>query len=192
MTTLTQADLFRPGVRNKAVFYDATLILGATIFIALAARLAIYLPFSPVPISGQTLAVLLVGALLGSKRGSIAILAYLAEGISGLPVFAGGLTGPAVLAGPTGGYLLGFVFAAFIVGWLAEKGWDKKVLSTIGAMVIGNLAIYSVGLLWLAQFVGVDTVFAAGLYPFLIGDALKVLMAALLLPISWKWLSGLK
>ncbi len=192
MTTLTQADIFRPDLRNKAAFYDATLILGATIFIALAARLAIYLPFSPVPISGQTLAVLLVGALLGSKRGSLAILAYLAEGISGLPVFAGGLTGPAVLMGPTGGYLLGFVFAAFIVGWLAEKGWDKKVISTIGAMVIGNLAIYSVGLLWLAQFVGASNVFAAGFVPFLIGDTVKILLAAMLLPFSWKWLAGLK
>jgi biotin transport system substrate-specific component len=155
---------------------------------------AIPLPFSPVPVTGQTLAVLLVGALLGSRRGSLAVLAYIAQGLAGLPVFAGGALGMARLLGPTGGYLVGFVAAAFLVGLLAERGWDRRVLTTAAAMMLGNLVIYAIGALWLAPFVGgPEQALATGVLPFIPGDLVKIAAAALLLPAGWKllgWSSG--
>lgn len=187
MTILTQADLWKPALKRNAHLYDAALILAGSVVVALAAQLAVRLPFSPVPVTGQTLAVLLVAALWGSKRGSLAVLAYLLEGLLGLPVFAGGLSGPAVLAGPTGGYLIGFVAAAFCVGRLAEQGWDRRIITTALAMALGNAVIYAAGLAWLAILVGRDHVLALGLYPFLPGDLLKLILAALLLPAGWKW-----
>lgn len=189
MTILIQADVFRPKTAIRAVLYDVALVAGASLFIALMAQLTIYLPFSPVPVTGQTLAVLLIGALLGSSRGSMAVLAYMTEGVAGMPVFAGGLAGPAVLAGPTGGYLAGFVVAAYAVGWLAERGWDRNTLSTVAAMLVGNIAIYLSGLVWLAQFIGGQNALAAGLYPFIPGDIAKLIFAALLLPAGWKLLA---
>lgn len=185
MTILTQADVFQPETRPRAALYNVTLVVGASIFIALMAQLTLYLPFSPVPVTGQTLAVLLVGALLGRKRGALAVLAYLTEGLSGMPVFAGGRAGAAALIGPTGGYLAGFVAAAFIVGWLAERGWDRHVFGAMAAMFIGNAAIYLTGLPWLAHFVGTSNALAAGLYPFIPGDVVKLLFAAMLLPTGW-------
>ena len=144
-----------------------------------------WLPFSPVPITGQTLAVLLAGALLGSRRGAMSMLAYLAQGIVGLPVFAQGASGITYLAGPTGGYLIGFVAAAYITGWLAERGWDRHVGTTALAMLAGNLAIYAVGLSWLSLYVGRQAI-ALGLLPYAAGDVLKLALAALSLPAGWK------
>lgn len=189
MTILTQADVFRPKTHTRAMLYDVALVIGASVFIAIMAQLSVYLPFSPVPVTGQTLAVLLVGALLGSSRGSMAVLAYLAEGVGGMPVFAGGHAGIAVLAGPTGGYLLGFAIAAYAVGRLAERGWDRNIALTAAAMLLGNAFIYLSGLAWLAQFVGTQNALMAGLYPFIIGDIIKIVLAALLLPAGWKLLS---
>ncbi|MBD3274481.1 MAG: biotin transporter BioY, partial [Candidatus Marinimicrobia bacterium] len=113
---MTYADALRPTVKKYALLYDISLVLGGSLFIALLAQLAVHLPFSPVPITGQTLGVLLAGALLGKIRGTMTVLAYLTEGVSGLPVFAGATAGPAVLLGPTGGYLIGFIFAAYLTG----------------------------------------------------------------------------
>ncbi len=166
--------------RQKALF-----ILAGSLLMALFARISVPLPFSPVPITGQTFAVLLVGALLGGRDGAVSVLAYLVEGMSGLPIFANGVGGPAVLFGPTGGYLYGFIVAAFIVGQLCERGWDRRLGTTAAAMVIGDLAIYLCGLPWLARFVGVDNVLALGLLPFIPGDLLKIGLAALALPTSW-------
>ena len=186
---MVYADLLRPSMRRSALLYDAALVLGGSLFIALSAQVAIQLPFSPVPITGQTLAVLLVGALLGSRRGALAVLAYIAEGLAGLPVFAGGAAGLARLFGPTGGYLVGFVAAAFLVGWLAERGWDRRFGTTIAAMTLGNVVIYSVGAVWLAVFVGgLSRAWSLGVLPFLPGDALKIVLAAVLLPGGWKLL----
>lgn len=192
MTVLTQADLWIPALKRNARLYDAALILAGSVAVAIAAQMAVRLPFSPVPVTGQTLAVLLVAALLGSKRGSVAVLAYLLEGLLGLPVFAGGLSGPAILTGPTGGYLIGFVPAAFGVGRLAELGWDRRVVTTALAMALGNALIYGAGLAWLAGFVGRDHVWALGLYPFLPGDLAKLILATLFLPAGWKWLGWVK
>jgi biotin transport system substrate-specific component len=182
------ADVLRPSAKRYTGLYDVALVLGGSLFIALSAQIVIRLPFSPVPITGQTLAVLLVGALLGSRRGALSVVAYLAEGAMGLPVFAGGGTGIVWLLGPTGGYLLGFVPAAFITGWLAERGWDRRVETTLLLMLAGNVAIYAVGLPYLASITGFDRVLHLGFYPFIVGDIAKCLLAAALLPSAWRLL----
>jgi biotin transport system substrate-specific component len=188
MTATTFADLARPTSRSRAAFYDLGLVLAGSALVALAAQLEVRLPFTPVPVTGQTFAVLLVGALLGWKRGAAAMLAYLAEGVSGLPVFAGGAFGAGVLLGPSGGYLLGFVPAAALTGALAERGWDRRFLTTWAAMALGSACLFACGLAWpgLWAVVGRENVFAAGLLPFLPGDIAKQLLAALLLPGAWK------
>lgn len=164
---------------------DLLLVVGGSVLVAALAQLSTILPVSPVPITGQTLGVLLIGALLGSRRGALSMLAYIAEGAAGMPVFANATAGPAVLVGPTGGYLAGFVAAAFVVGWLCERGWDRRLVSAASAMVIGNLVIYLFGISWLQGFVGTENVLAAGVYPFIIGDLLKVASATILLPSGW-------
>jgi biotin transport system substrate-specific component len=178
----------RPVDTARKLAYDTTLVLLGSALIALSARVAIPLPFSPVPITGQTFAVLLVGAALGPWRGAAALLAYLAEGAAGLPVFAGAHTSPAALLGPTGGYLFGFVPAAWICGYLAERGWDRNVWGTVASMILGNVAIFAVALPWLARFVGSGNVLALGFWPFLPGDVVKIALAAAALPLTWKWI----
>jgi biotin transport system substrate-specific component len=165
---------------------EIALVLGGSLLIALSAQLQFVLPFSPVPITGQTFAVLLLGALYGSKRGPATVVTYLALGAVGLPVFAGGAFGIARLVGPTGGYLLGFVAAAFVVGLLSERGWDRKLWTTAVGMIIGNGIIYVAGVLWLSRFVGWPAVLSTGVLPFLAGDALKIALATILLPAGWK------
>ncbi len=188
MTFTTYADILRPSARQKALAYDAALVIGGSLFIALCAQFTIHV--GPVPITGQTLGVLLTGVLLGSRRGGLSVLAYLAQGIAGLPVFApGGPLGLARLLGPTGGYLLGFVAAAYVMGLLAERGWDRKLVTTLLAMLVGNAIIYVFGLPWLALFVGIENALPLGLHPFVIGDVLKAILAAASLPIGWKLLN---
>ncbi len=186
MQAITLVDAVVP---RRTAWQRGLLILGGSLFIALAAQIAVPLPFTPVPITGQTLAVLLVGALLGSRLGSLTVLAYLAEGAMGLPVFAGGAFGLARLVGPTGGYLFGFVLAAFVVGWLCERGWDRRIITAALALIAGNGVIYLVGIPWLAVFVGGERALALGLWPFLPGDALKIALAMWALPGGW-WLLG--
>jgi len=173
--------------RAFAFAYDLGLVLCGSLFIALSAQVALPLPFSPVPVTGQTFAVLAVGAALGRARGVAAVLTYLAEGASGLPVFAGGAAGIAPLLGPTAGYLFGFVPGAWLCGALAERGWDRRVGGTIAAMLIGNAAIFALGLPWLARYVGASNAFALGFWPFLPGDVVKIGLAAAALPLAWKW-----
>jgi biotin transport system substrate-specific component len=171
---------------------DILRVVLGSLLVAVCAQIS--LPLQPVPITGQTLGVLLVGALLGSRRGVASLLVYLAEGLVGLPVFAGGTSawspsvvpGVPVIAGPTAGYLLGFVLAAGLVGWLAERGWDRRVWSAALAMVVGNLVIYACGLAWLARFVPAAGLLGAGLLPFLPGDAVKIALAAAALPGAWQ------
>ncbi len=186
MTAITYADILRPQTRRWAITYDITLMLAATVLLALSSYLAITLPFSPVPITAQTLVVLLIGATLGRYRGAVAILLYLAEGAAGLPVFANGAFGAAYMLGPTGGYLLGFVAGAYIVGYLAEAGMDRHFISTIIAMTIGTAAILLVGNLWLLTLVNGADVLAIGLYPFIPGAIVKIIAAAGILPLAWK------
>ena len=193
------ADVWRPSStgstrlgssRAVALAYDLGVVLLGSLFIALSAQVALPLPFSPVPVTGQTFAVLAVGAALGRARGTASVLAYLGEGAAGLPVFAGGAAGIAPLLGPTGGYLLGFLPGAWLCGALAERGWDRRVGGTIAAMLLGNAAIFAVGLPWLSGFVGASNALALGFWPFLPGDVVKIGLAAAALPLVWKWVGG--
>ena len=161
------------------------LTLGGSLLIGLAAQIRVVLPFSPVPVTGQTFAVLLLGALYGSRRGPVTVATYIMFGILGLPVFAGGAAGMARLLGPTGGYLIGFILAAWVVGLLSERGWDRKASTTAASMIIGNVVIYLVGVTWLSRFVGWEAVLGSGVLPFLAGDALKIALATVLLPTGW-------
>jgi len=179
-------DLGRRENVARRVGLEALLVVGGSLFTALMAQIAIPLPFTPVPITGQTLAVLLVGAVLGARRGALSMLAYLAEGLVGLPVFAGGTAGVGRLLGPTGGYLVGFIGAAYVTGWLAERGWDRRPMTAVLAMLAGNGVLYLFGLPWLARFVGPTHVLSMGLFPFIPGDFLKVFLASVLLPGAWK------
>lgn len=195
--TLVEALVPRRGLSlPAALLRDAALVIGFSALIAVFARISIYLPFTPVPITGQTLAVLLAGAALGSRRGALALLAYIAEGAAGLPVFAGGKAGVLALVGPSGGYIWGFLVAAFVVGLLAERRWDRKVWTMALAMLIGNVVIYLFGLPQLALVVGaakgaalgLNEVLAMGLLPFIPGDIFKLLVAAGVLPSAWRLL----
>ena len=176
---MTLTDTARPSPKHQisTQLRDLALVLGGSLFIALSSQVAVPLPFSPVPVTGQTLAILLIGIILGARRGALSVLLYLIEGVMGLPVFAGGAFGVARLVGPTGGYLWGFVLAAFVVGLLAERGWGRRMYSALVAMLIVNAIISLVGLPWLARFVGIDRVLPLGLYPFIVGDLLKVALA---------------
>lgn len=185
MQNQTYADHFRPQIKREAFLYDMVLVIGASIFIALSAQIAFNVPFSPVPITGQTLAVILTGSILGSRRGSLAVIAYLLEGISGLPVFAQAQFGLIHLLGPTGGYLLGFVPAAFICGLLAEFGWGKTIFSVLGMMTVGTMVIFICGLSWLMIFFGNDNVLVVGFYPYVSGAVIKIVLAAIVFRLGW-------
>lgn len=162
----------------------AALVVFGTLLLAVSAQLKI--PLYPVPITGQTLVVLLIGMTYGPRLGGITLAAYLFEGALGLPVFAGGAAGVAVLMGPTGGYLFGFFLACVAMGYLAERGMGRTVVSTVAAMVIGNCVIYICGALWLSSFIGFGQAIATGVLPFLYGDSLKLVIAAGLMPLAWR------
>jgi len=184
--TLTLADAALP---RADFFRNALLVVGASLVTAVAARIAIPLPWTPVPVTGQTFAVLLTGMVLGSRRGALALALYLAEGAVGLPVFAGGAAGPAALLGPTGGYLLAFPLGAAVTGMLASRGWDRRALTTLAAMLIGSGVIFACGLAWLARFVPAGQLLGAGLLPFIPGDVVKAALAALAFPYAWSWIN---
>lgn len=188
----TLADYLIPSHESRGItlLRDCLLVIGFSIFTALCAHVSLLLPFTPVPITLQTLAVLLTGAALGSKRGGLALLAYLAEGAVGLPVFAPAPNLPGgflALIGVTGGYLWAFPVAAFMVGWLCERGLDRSLLTSALAMLPGSVIIYVLGAFQLALVLHVNAVQALqfGVIPFLPGDLLKLIVAALLLPTTW-------
>jgi biotin transport system substrate-specific component len=185
--TNTISDVFRPADRTCGLLYDAIIILCGSFVVALSAQVKFYLPFSPVPVTAQTFAVLVLGIALGSRRGAMTMVAYLAEGAFGLPVFTNAI-GVAALFGPTGGYLVGFVVAAYLVGRLAEMGWDRRIITTIVAMIIGDAVLLAFGFVWLSILTDVKTALFTGFYPFVIGDVLKVMIAAAVLPAVWKLL----
>jgi biotin transport system substrate-specific component len=191
MVKTTVVDVFRPDAKISAFFYDAVVVICGSLILGLSAQVKVYLPISPVPVTGQTFAVLMLAALLGSGRGVLTMVAYLAEGVLELPVFAGGI-GAAVLVGPTGGYLLVFIPAAYVVGKLAEMGWDRRVSTTIAAMLAGEIILYTFGVNWLAIMTNFRTALAVGFYPFIFGDILKIALAAAFLPAGWKLLDYLK
>src|SRR5882672_4401594 len=164
---------------------SAGLVVGFSLLTALAAQIVI--PIGPVPITAQTFAVLLTGALLGSRLGSMAMVAYLIEGASGLPFFYGGHGGIGHLLGPTGGYLVAFPAAAFITGAFAEHGWDKRFLTAAAAMAIGSLLILLAGWAWFSVVMRTAPAgaFSVSVKPHIIGDIVKILLAAAVLPSGW-------
>lgn len=191
---ITLADFLVPirlsegiGVRVRHL----ALILAGTLLIALAAQARFYLPGDPVPVTGQTFAVLLAGGALGFRRGAASAALYLLLGLVGLPVFADGKSGVEVVTGVTGGYIVGFILAAAIVGRLAELGWDRRLIGSVGAMLLGNVAVYAIGVPWLALAAGqpAEWAIANGLTPFLLGDAVKIGLAAVTFPAAW-WVVG--
>ena len=179
---------------RSSLVTDAVLVLAGTGFVALAAQVSIGLPFTPVPITGQTFAVVLVGASLGALLGLASLGLYLFVGALGAPVYADGNHGWDVLTGPTGGYIVGFVLAALLTGLLAQRRWDRRFSSAVAAMLSGNVVIYLVGLPWLAEKLdtGLEKTFELGLYPFVVGDLLKLYLAGALLPGAWRLVERLK
>jgi len=187
MTTLAPTVSFRYFPRAANWLRDLTLIVLGSLFVAVLAQVEIPLPFTPVPITGQTFGVLLVGAALGSKRGAASLALYLAEGAIGLPFFAGGAHGLSVVVGATGGYLIGFIGAAYVIGQLAERGLERSARTSFIPFLVGTLIIYACGVTWLAVVLGsFSKAITLGLIPFLIGDVVKLLAAALVLPAAWK------
>src|SRR5919197_6226173 len=179
---------------RSSLVTDAVLVLAGTGFVALAAQVSIGLPFTPVPITGQTFAVVLVGASLGALLGLASLGLYLFVGALGAPVYADGQHGWDVLTGPTGGYIVGFVLAALATGWLAQQRWDRRFSSAVAAMLTGNVLIYAVGLPWLVddQDLGFTGTLDEGLYPFVVGDLLKLYLAGALLPLAWRFVARFK
>jgi biotin transport system substrate-specific component len=187
MTTLAPTIYTRTFPRAAGWLRDLSLIMLGTLFVAALAQVKIALPFTPIPLTGQTFAVLLVGATLGSKRGAGSMLLYIVFGALGLPVFAGGASGITYLSGATLGYLVGFVIAAYIIGLLAERGLERRVRTSIIPFFVGTIIIYVCGVAWLAVMLGsISKAIVVGLLPFLIGDAIKLISASLVLPAAWK------
>ena len=179
---------------DNALIRNVILAVLGSVALWISAKISI--PFWPVPLTMQTLVVLMIGMAFGARLGVATVILYLAEGAAGMPVFSGtpekGI-GLAYMMSTTGGYLIGFVLAVAVVGYLAERGWDRGPVTTATAMVIGNIVIYIPGLLWLGSVVGWDKpVLAWGLTPFLAGDALKLVVAAILMPALWKLLASPK
>lgn len=187
ISPITLADAITPGATLSGTLAQIT---GMSLFIALCAQVSIPLPFTPVPLTGSTLGVLYAGALLGSRRGPAAVLLYLLEGSLGLPFFAGGAAGFVHLAGPTGGYLLGFIAGAWVTGCLAERGWDRKPFTAMAMMLLGSVPVFALGLLGLARFIPSASLLPQGLYPFIPGDIAKACASAALLPLGWRWING--
>lgn len=179
------ADLVPARVFRGARVRDAALVAGAAGFVGLAAQVSVAVPGSPVPVTGQTFAVLLAGTALGAWRGLAAMALYLAAGAAGMPWFAEGTSGTGM---PTLGYVLGFVLAAPLAGALARRGADRGPLRTAGIMLLGNAVIYAVGLAYLAHDLGIglDKAYEIGMKNYLLGDALKIALAMGLLPAAWK------
>lgn len=169
------------------VLTNALLVAAGVLLVAVAAQVRIPLADTPVPITGQTFAVVLIGAAYGASLGASTLVAYWLIGLAGAPIYAEGKSGWDTFVGPTGGYIVGFVLAAALTGYLAQQRWDRRFSSSLGAMLLGNVAIYVPGLLWLAHYLntGVNDTLVAGLYPFVLGDVIKLFLAGALLPSAW-------
>jgi len=191
----TQAATLRLAVVPRTgLLTDALLVCAGAAFVALCAQVSIHLGFTPVPITLQTFAVLLVGAAYGTLLGTASLLLYMLVGIAGAPVYAEYKSGWEVFSGATGGYIVGFVVAAALTGYLAERGWDRRFSSSISVMLTGSVVIYGCGLVWLPHSLGVNwpDALELGLYPFVAGDVIKLYLAALALPGAWKLVERVK
>lgn len=183
LATSLLSDRFADDV-TRTRFAKLAMVIVGSLFIALAAQIAV--PMYPVPVTGQTLAILLIGMTYGSRMAASTVTLYLLQGALGLPVFANGAAGALYMFGPTGGYLAGFLMAAVMLGFLAERGFGRTILSTAVAMLIGTAIIYIFGVAWLSMMIGFEQAIIHGVMPFLYGDALKAIVAAGLMPMAWK------
>ncbi len=193
MSNLTLA-IGRPTIADRvlprSIVLDAVLVVAGVALTAIAAQISV--PLWPVPITGQTLAVLLVGVTLGAVRAGISLALYAVVGVLGLPVFSQASSGWSVLAGPTGGYIIGFVFAAVLTGWLAQLEWDRKLPKALVAFFAGSIVPFAFGLPWLAVSLGklgypndLNSVLTAGFYPFIVGGIIKAVIGAGLISLAW-------
>ncbi len=192
-TYSTLASALWPAGKTSQVARNVTLMVVGSLLLWLSAKIQV--PLYPVPITMQTLVVLVLGIAYGSRLGAATVGLYLLEGAIGLPAFAGGWSeggGFHHLYGTTAGYLFGFVVAAGVCGWLAERGWDRRIISAAAAMVIGNLIIYAMGLAWLAHQIGFGDAIKYGLMPFLVGDLLKIALGTCALPVAWLGIANRK
>ena len=174
--------LWSPAAGSSAVRAIVLAVIGS-LLLTISAKIQV--PFWPVPMTMQTFVVLVLGVAYGGRLAGATVLLYLAQGALGLPVFAGG-GGLAYMAGPTGGYLAGFLLAAVAVGWLAERGWARSAPSTLAAMLIGTAIIFGCGIAWLATLIGLPQAISAGLVPFLLSEAVKIALATALVPSAWR------
>jgi biotin transport system substrate-specific component len=181
----------RVGERTSPRLRNVALVIAGALLIYLTARIAVVIPGNPVPFTMQNFGVLVVGGALGLRRGGMAAFLYVALGVIGLPLFAEGTGGLSVIWGATGGYLIGFVAAAVLIGRLAELGWDRKLGGAVGATLLGTAVIYAIGVPWLAVTTGMSATdaIATGLVPFLTFDIVKALIAAVVFPAAW-WVVG--
>jgi len=177
-------------IRPATIWKELPLLLSFNLLLAATSYISFNLPYSPVPITGQTFGVLLTAMALGRIRGTGVVLAYLLEGCAGLPVFAGGTAGIMKIIGPTGGYLIGFLAGAYVIGWLADQGWDKSYWKSVLAMIIGSAVIFAFGLIWLFKWVPAGMLLPIGLYPFLPGSVIKITLAAVILPSIWRFVKN--
>jgi biotin transport system substrate-specific component len=184
VSTLRSAVVVEDSAVSKMGF-----VLGGTLFLAAMAQIALPIPGSPVPVTGQTLGVLLLGTAYGTSLGLTTLLFYLVAGIAGAPVFTGHSSGIDHLVGATGGYLIGMVIAAAVTGFLAGRKWDQKISTVIPTMLLGNVIIFSLGLTWLHLSTGQSWswTISKGFTPFVIGEALKIAIASTALPTLWKF-----
>ena len=179
------ASLFNANFTGNRTLNQVLLVTMGVIAMALLAQVAIPVPFSPVPLTGQTFGVLCLGLLFGRKLGLATILSYIALGSIGMPLFAKGGSG-LLFFSPSGGYLVGYVFAVLLCGFFAEKGWTKSIFKLFAVLFVAEILIYAFGLTQLSFFIPSEAVLSAGLYPFILGDLTKMLMVAMLLPAVWK------
>jgi len=163
--------------KGQTVALSISISFAGSILLALLARLSIPVPFSPVPITGQTFGVLFLGGVLGIRLATLSVIFYIIEGIVGIPVFAGGSFGLLYLLGPTGGYLIGFIPAAYSVGYLSEKGWNQKIRLTLSSMIIGAAIIFLFGVSWLSISAGLNAAITIGFIPYTIGAVIKIALA---------------
>ncbi|MBN9150387.1 MAG: biotin transporter BioY [Micrococcales bacterium] len=190
MTTLSLA-IGRPTLADRifarGIIMDVVLVAAGAALTAIAAQVVV--PLWPVPITGQTLAVLLVGSSLGALRGTLSMLLYAVLGIAGLPVFSEASSGMSIILGPTGGYIIGFVFAAAFTGWIAQRSWDRKILRSILGFLGGTVVTFAIGLPWLSFTLGLnlEQTLNAGLYPFIIGGIVKMVIAASVMTLGWRF-----
>ena len=169
---------------------NAALVIGGALALTVSAKVQV--PFYPVPMTLQTLAVLVLAAAYGARLGAAAVALYLVEGLLGAPIFAGAVAGPAYMAGPTGGYLVGFLAAATLIGFLADRGWDRSWLRLLAAMMIGHVVIFAFGYAWLAALFGPDKALALGVAPFVLATIVKTLLACALVGAAWNAVTQLR